>query len=642
MRHCRSKTKNMSEHHDHEVHSESKTAWQTHWKLLLAIGILFAMLAFEYGLDYIPDFPINLFTYLTAYGLAGLNVLKLAYRKALRFDFFNEFFLMSVATIGAFAIGSYSEGVAVMAFYSVGEWFQDAAVEKAKRSIKALLDIRPDSVSVIRNNSVKTINPREVAIGEVIQVKPGEKVALDGTLASNSASFNTAALSGESMPVSKRAGDPVYAGMINLNTVAEVRITSLFQDSKLSKILEMVQDATARKSQTQLFISRFAKIYTPIVFALAVAVCLVPYLFVADYSFDVWFYRALVFLVISCPCALVVSIPLGYFGGIGLASRNGILFKGSNFLDVMTKIDTVVMDKTGTLTEGIFKVSEIVAVGIEQPELIALAAAIESRSTHPIAAAIIAYAGADAFADMTIDTVEEVAGHGLKGNINGNEILAGNLKLLQKFNVGYPKELDAIAATIVVIAINHQYKGHITIADQIKKDAMQAIVSLHAMNIKTIMLSGDKQTVVDAVAMQLGIDEAFGNLLPEGKVEKVQALKNRGKHIAFVGDGVNDAPVVALADAGIAMGGLGSDATIETADIVIQNDQPSKIVTAIRVGKLTKRIVWQNILMAMVVKIVVLILGAGGIASLWEAVIADVGVALLAILNAVRIQRMKL
>jgi len=628
--------------HDHDNDSQEDSGWKSHWQLLLAILILLVMLTLEFGFAYVPEFPINLIIFSIAYLLAGYNVLYMAWRKAIRFDFFNEFFLMSVATIGAFAIGSYSEGVAVMAFYSIGEWFQDAAVNRAKRSIKALLDIRPDEVTVIRNGKAGVVNPKEVKLEEIIRIKPGEKVALDGELISEKASFNTAALTGESKPDSKAKGDTVYAGMINLNTVAEIKVTSLFTDSKLSKILEMVQDATARKSQTQLFISRFAKIYTPIVFALAVAVCLIPYFFVDNYSFNEWFYRALVFLVISCPCALVVSIPLGYFGGIGLASRNGILFKGSNFLDVMTAINAVVMDKTGTLTEGVFKVQEIVTKDIEEPYLVKLAAAIESQSTHPIGIAIVQHAGTEKGKALSIAEVEEISGHGLKGKIDGKEVLAGNTKLMKKFKIEYPAEIDSIVYTIVVVAVDKKYKGHITIADKIKEDAAQAIKELHALNIKTVMLSGDKQAVVEEVAKKLGIDNAYGDLLPEDKVKKVQDLKNEGKHIAFVGDGVNDAPVVALADAGIAMGGLGSDATIETADIVIQNDQPSKIVTAIKIGKLTKQIVWQNIILAMTVKLIVLGLGAGGIATLWEAVIADVGVALLAILNAVRIQRMKL
>lgn len=626
--------------HDHG--EEEVTGWKGHWKLLLAIAILLVMLTLEFGFSFVPPFPADLTIFAIAYLLAGYNVLYMAYRKAIRFDFFNEFFLMSVATIGAFSIGSYSEGVAVMAFYSIGEWFQDAAVNRAKRSIKALLDIRPEEVTVIRDGQESVVSPKDVKIDETIRVKPGEKVALDGVMISEKASFNTAALTGESKPDTKNKGEKIYAGMINLNTVAEVKVTSLFKDSKLSRILEMVQDATARKSQTQLFISRFARIYTPIVFALALAVCLVPYFFTDPYVFTVWFYRALVFLVISCPCALVVSIPLGYFGGIGLASRNGILFKGSNFLDVMTDINVVVMDKTGTLTEGIFKVQEIKAAGIEENELLKLAAAIESQSTHPIGMAVVEHAGKDSFRDSSIKEIEEISGHGLKGVIDGKEVLAGNAKLMKKFNIDYPSEIDSIVYTIVVLAVDKKYKGHITIADKIKEDAVDAIKDLHALKIQTVMLSGDKQSVVDEVAKKLGIDNAYGDLLPENKVEKVQALKDEGKKIAFVGDGVNDAPVVALADAGIAMGGLGSDATIETADIVIQNDQPSKIVTAIKAGRITKQIVWQNIILAMVVKIIVLALGAGGIATLWEAVIADVGVALLAILNAVRIQRMKI
>ncbi len=626
--------------HNHEAKDEDEAGWKAHLPLLSSLAILLVMLVLEFGFTYKPAFPVELIIYIIAYLLAGYNVLNLAFRKAKRFDFFNEFFLMSVATIGAFTIGSYSEGVAVMVFYSIGEWFQDAAVSNAKRNIKALLDIRPDEVTVIRNNTPLVADPSIIELGETIQVKPGEKVALDGELLSENASFNTAALTGESKPDTKHKGETILAGMINLNTVAEIKVKALFKDSKLSKILEMVQDATARKSQTQLFISRFAKIYTPIVFFLAIAVCLVPYFFVADYNFQTWFYRALVFLVISCPCALVVSIPLGYFGGIGLASRNGILFKGSNFLDVMTTINVVVMDKTGTMTKGVFKVQKIIAKNIDEKELVKLTAALEKNSTHPIAKAVTEYAG-DVTNGVKAEKVEEISGHGLKGKVDGKEMLAGNVKLLKKFNIEYPAEIEKIVDTIVVIAINNQYAGYITIADEIKEDAVQAVKDMHSLHIRTVMLSGDKQSVVDAVAKQVGIDEAFGDLLPEGKVEKVQALKNEGKHIAFVGDGVNDAPVVALADAGIAMGGLGSDATIETADVVIQNDQPSKIVSAIKIGKITRSIVWQNIVMAMTVKVFVLILGAGGIATLWEAVIADVGVALLAILNAVRIQKIK-
>lgn len=627
--------------HNNGKDTSKKNEVLAHWDLLLALLILVVELVMEFVFNYELSRPVSFVINAVTYILAGREVLNLAFRKARRGDLFNEFVLMSVATLGAFYIGEYSEGVAVMVFYQIGEWFQDSAVSRAKRNIKALLDIRPDEVTVLRNGTFQIVNSSEVGLGETIQVKPGEKVALDGALVSESASFNTAALTGESKPDTKYRSESILAGMINLNTVAEIEVRSLFKDSKLSKILEMVQDATARKSQTQLFISRFAKVYTPIVFFLAFALVVLPYFFVDEYVFRDWLYRGLVFLVISCPCALVVSIPLGYFGGIGLASRNGILFKGGNFLDVMTKVNAVVMDKTGTLTKGVFKVQEVVSSGIEEQRLIRITAALEKNSTHPVGKAIVEHAG-DILGDLSASKVEEIAGHGLKGEVEEREVLAGNLKLLEKFNISYPSEIKEIAYTIVVVSIDRAYAGYITIADEVKEDAAAVIKELHRLNIKTVMLSGDKQSVVDAVAKQIGLDEAYGDLLPEGKVEKVQSLKDQGFRIAFAGDGVNDAPVVALADAGIAMGGLGSDATIETADVVIQNDQPSKIVSAIKAGKITRNIVWQNIIMAMAVKIVVLTLGAGGMANLWEAVIADVGVALLAILNAVRIQRMHL
>lgn len=626
---------------DHKPDHKEKSVWNEHWDLLLSLSILLTVLILEYGFDFRFPRTISLVVHGAAYLLAGRNVLSLAFKKSLKGDFFNEFVLMSVATLGAFYIGEYSEGVAVMVFYQIGEWFQGSAVKKAKANIKALLDIRPEEVTVVRNDASMVLHPNKVDLGETIRVKPGEKVALDGTLLSTSASFNTSALTGESKPDTKYEGERILAGMINLNTPAEIEVNSLFKDSKLSKILELVQDATARKSKTQLFISRFAKVYTPIVFFLALTVCLLPMLFVETYVFNEWLYRALVFLVISCPCALVVSIPLGYFGGIGLASRNGILFKGGNFLDVMAKIKTVVMDKTGTLTKGVFKVQKVVAYKIDENELVRIAAALESNSTHPVARAVIDYAGHPS-GEIKVLNVEEVPGHGLKGTVNEKEVLAGNLKLLRKYSVPYPKELEDVVDTIVAVAIDHTYAGYIQIADEIKEDAGETIRQLHHLGIRTVILSGDKQSVVNEVAKKLGIDLAFGDLLPEDKVEKVRQLREEQPHLAFAGDGVNDAPVVALADAGIAMGGLGSDATIETADIVIQNDQPSKIISAIRAGKITRNIVWQNIILAMSVKVIVLALGAGGVASLWEAVIADVGVALLAILNAVRIQRINL
>ena len=636
-----------SDGHDHDaIDATNETqSWKDYLPAIISFLLLIAGIVADHQvttfqrLDFFQGY-IRFAYYLIPYLLIGWPVLKKAYRSILRRDFFNEFMLMSIATLGAFYIKEYPEGVAVMLFYQIGELFQDNAVEKAKRSIKALLDIRPDEVTVLRNGKAEKIHPAEVAIGETIQIKSGEKIALDGELLSENASFNTAALTGESKPDNKYKGEPVLAGMINLNTVAEVKVTALFKDSKLSKILELVQDATAKKAKTQLFISRFARRYTPVMVFLAIAITVLPYFFVEHYVFNDWLYRALVFLVISCPCALVVSIPLGYFGGIGLASRNGILFKGSNYLDVMTDIDMVVMDKTGTLTKGVFKVQQVEPAGIDKDTLLRFTAALEIHSTHPIAKAVVDHAALKELPEAL--NIEEIAGHGLKGTIEGKQVLVGNLKLLSKFNIAFDEKLKNITDTIVVTAIDGTYAGYITIADEIKEDAPEAIKALHSLGIKTVMLSGDKQSVVDAVAKTLGIDTAYGDLLPEDKVEKVQALKDSGKKIAFVGDGVNDAPVVALADAGIAMGGLGSDATIETADIVIQNDQPYKIFSAIRIGKLTKRIVWQNISLAFAVKAVVLILGAGGFATLWEAVFADVGVALVAILNAVRIQKIKL
>lgn len=630
--------------HDHSeighTHHHEQSNFRTYLPAIVSFALLISGIIFEQTEASFFKYPINLIWFLVAYAFVGLKVNFEALKEIRHGNIFSEFFLMSIATIGAFLIGEYSEGVAVMLFYSIGELFQDAAVERAQKSIKALLDIRPDRVTVIRNGEPFIVKPSEVKIDEIIQVKPGEKVALDGELLSQSASFNTSALTGESKPDTKNKGEKVLAGMINLQTLADVKVTALFKDSKLSRILTMVQEATAKKSKTQLFISKFAKIYTPIVVFLAIGIVFLPYLFIENYVFNDWLYRGLVFLVISCPCALVISIPLGYFGGIGLASRNGILFKGGNYLDVMTKVDTVVMDKTGTLTKGVFQVQKVVSEGISEEELIKITASLESKSTHPIANAIVQYAK-ESYKNVSVENVEEISGHGLSGKIDGKNVLAGNAKLLQKFQIDYDKTIDSNPETIVVVAIENKYAGYFIIADEIKEDAKDAISRLHQMNIKTVMLSGDKQSIVDKISKELNIDSAFGNLLPENKVEKVQELKNQGRTIVFVGDGVNDAPVIALADAGIAMGGLGSDATIETADIVIQNDQPSKIATSIKIGKLTRKIVMQNIALAFGVKVIVLILGAGGIATLWEAVFADVGVALLAILNAVRIQKMK-
>ncbi|MEC4048564.1 heavy metal translocating P-type ATPase [Flavobacterium sp. SUN046] len=627
--------------HDHDHSSSNQTTLQMFTPAIISFALLLIAIALD---NY---FPQTWFTgwvrigwYIVAYIPVGFPVLKEAFESIRKGEIFSEFLLMCIATIGAFSIGQFPEGVAVMLFYAIGEIFQTLAVQRAKSNIKLLLDQRPDEATVLKENVAISKKASEIIVGEIIQLKPGEKLALDGKLLSDNATFNTAALTGESKPDSKLKGETVLAGMINLNTVVQVEVTTAYTDSKLSKILEMVQEATAKKAPTELFIRKFAKIYTPIVVFLAIAICVLPMLFVDNYVFRDWLYRALVFLVISCPCALVISIPLGYFGGIGAASKNGILFKGSSFLDIMASIQVVVMDKTGTLTKGVFKVQKVVAVDVSEADLVKWVASLETKSTHPVGTAIIEHAkGKEKGASVT--DVEEIAGHGLKGKVDGNEILAGNVKLMKKYNISYDAEIDNTPFTIIVIAINQKYAGYFLIADEIKEDAKQAIESLHKVNIKTVMLSGDKQAVVNAVAKELSIDLAHGDLLPENKVEKVQELKSQNLKIAFVGDGVNDAPVVALADAGIAMGGLGSDATIETADIVIQNDQPYKIFTAINIGKKTKQIVWQNIGLAFTVKAIVLVLGAGGLATMWEAVFADVGVALLAILNAVRIQRMK-
>lgn len=579
--------------------------------------------------------------YAVAYLPVGLPVLLKGIRIALRGDVFTEFILMSMATIGAFYIGEYPEGVAVMLFYAVGELFQNAAVNRAKRSIKALMDVRPDSASVLRNGYYTTVDPADVKIEEIIRIKVGERVPLDGEMLSEGSSFNTAALTGESKPTSIEKGETVLAGMINEEKVVDVKVTKLFNESSLARILTLVQNATGRKARTELFIRRFARVYTPIVVFLAAALTLLPWFFLENYIFNDWLYRALIFLVISCPCALVIAIPLGYFGGIGAGSRNGILFKGSNYLDLMTRVDTIVMDKTGTLTKGVFNVQQVVSKGLDKKEWIPLVAALEAQSTHPIAKAIMAYAK-NSHDKIQAESLEEIKGHGLKGIVQGKEILAGNTKLFDKFGIQVDKDVQDISDTIVVVAVNRKLAGYLTIADELKEDSRQAIGQMHASKLKTVMLSGDKQVVADKVARALNIDVAYGDLLPEHKVMKVEAIKAGKKEpIAFVGDGINDAPVLAISDVGIAMGGLGSDAAIETADVVIQTDQPSKIVTAIKIGKTTNRIVWQNIALAFGVKVIVMGLGAWGLATMWEAVFADVGVALLAILNAVRIQRMK-
>ncbi len=644
-KHAENDGHNHNEHSDDDGHDHAG-GHQTTVQMFLPSIISLLLLLVAIALDnyFKPEWFkqwVRIAWYAVAYMPVGLPVIKEAFESITKGEIFSEFLLMCIATIGAFSIGEYPEAVAVMLFYAVGEVFQTLAVKRAKANIKNLLDQRPDEVTILTNNQLKTIKAEIVNIGDIIQLKPGEKLALDGALLSETASFNTAALTGESKPDTKVKGETVLAGMINFNTVVQVKVTTAYTDSKLSKILELVQSATAQKAPTELFIRKFAKIYTPVVVVLAIGICLLPIAFVPTYVFKEWLYRALVFLVISCPCALVISIPLGYFGGIGAASKNGILFKGSNFLDIIATIKNVVMDKTGTMTEGIFKVQEVnIKPEFNKDELLQMVNVLESKSTHPVATAIHQYVGTIS-TKIKLDNAEEIAGHGLKATINEKELLIGNFKLLDKFFIKYDIYPANIVYTLIAIAYDKKFAGYLTIADSIKEDAQEAVDKLKAMNVKTTMLSGDKNNVVQFVANTLGITTAFGDLLPEDKVNKIKAIKDNNETVAFVGDGANDAPVVALSNVGIAMGGLGSDATIETADVVIQDDRPGKIAMAINIGKQTKKIVWQNITLAFAVKAIVLILGAGGLATMWEAVFADVGVALLAILNAVRIQRMK-
>ena len=618
-------------------------------RILLSALLLFGGIAMKaMNISFFSDDTVVLVWYLLAYLPVGLPVLKEAWESILRKDVFSEFTLMSIATLGAFYIKEYPEGVAVMLFYSLGELFQDKAVSRAKRNISALLDVRPEKATVIRDNEAVTESPRNVQVGDIIEVKPGERVPLDGTMLGESAAFNTSALTGESVPRTIRKGEEVLAGMIATDKVIRVEVTKPFEKSALSRILELVQNASERKAPAELFIRRFARIYTPIVTGLAVLIVLLPFLYsLANtqfiFTFDDWLYRALVFLVISCPCALVVSIPLGYFGGIGAASRLGVLFKGGNYLDAITKVNTVVFDKTGTLTKGTFEVQSCrTQHGVSEEKLIQIIASAERNSTHPIAKAITGYAEQRRISFVPTAEVTEIAGHGLETKIDGQRILVGNARLLSKYNVEYPQELSKIADTVVVCAIDSAYAGYLLLSDTLKEDARKAIEDLKALNINNIqILSGDKQAIVTNFAEKLGVTQAYGDLLPDGKVEHIEELRqNAGNRIAFVGDGINDAPVLALSHVGIAMGGLGSDAAIETADVVIQTDQPSKVATAIRAGKQTRRIVWQNISLAFGVKMLVLILGAGGLATLWEAVFADVGVALIAIVNAIRIQKL--
>ena len=621
-------------------------------KEMLQIAVSFILLAAGIFLSaadvpFFRDGRIRLVWYLAAYVPVGVPVLREAWETMRSGEIFSEFTLMSVAAAGAFLIGEYPEGVAVMVFYAVGELFQDRAVSRAKRSIGALLDVRPETAAVVREKGIETVSPAEVRIGETIEVRVGERVPLDGISESDAASFDTSALTGESVPRRIGRGEEVLAGMIATENVCRIRVARPFGESALSRILDLVRNAADRKAPAELFIRKFARIYTPAVMAAAALIVAVPWVWSLaasgfDYDFGDWLYRGLVFLVVSCPCALVVSVPLGYFGGIGAASRRGILFKGSNYLDAITKVNTVVMDKTGTLTKGVFEVQQVVpAEGFSEKQLLETVAAAEMLSNHPIARAIVRALPEMTPVFHTSSDAKEIPGLGIETAVNGKEVLAGNAKLLGHYGVDFPPETDGIPGTIVLCAVERRYAGYIVVADMPKEDARDAVAGLRKEGIRRIvMLSGDRQAIVSRLAADLGIGQAYGDLLPEGKVERIERLKaDPANVVAFVWDGINDAPALALSDVGIAMGGLGSDVAVETADVIVQTDQPGRIPMAIRIGRATRRIVRQNIVLAFAVKLAVLALGAGGLATLWEAVFSDVGVSLLAVLNAVRIMR---
>ena len=586
---------------------------------------------------------LELTIFIISYIIVGGDVVLKAIRGIARGQVFSEHFLMSIATIGAFFVGQYPEGVAVMLFYLVGELFQDMAVGHSRKSISALMDIRPDYANLKVGDEIRKVSPEEVNIGDIIMVKPGERIPLDGKVIEGNSMVDTAALTGESVPRELEPGNDALSGFINKNGVLTIEVTKDFADSTVSKILDLVQNASSRKAPTEKFITKFARYYTPIVVFGALALAIIPPLVIPGATFSTWIYRALVFLVISCPCALVISIPLGFFGGIGGASKRGILVKGSNYLEALNNVETVVFDKTGTLTKGVFEVVNINSqIDFTNEDLIEYAAFAESHSSHPIALSILKVYNKDV--DITkIEDYEEIAGHGILAKVGGKEILAGNSKLMNKENIKY-QEVETLG-TIVHVAVDKKYAGNIVISDAVKEDSADAIKGLKALGVRnTVMLTGDSKAVGEKIATQLGIDKVYTELLPADKVEKIEALDAKKSHkgkIVFVGDGINDAPVLARADIGMAMGGLGSDAAIEAADIVIMTDEPSKIVTAIKVAKRTRNIVMQNIVFALGIKAIFLVLGAMGVATMWEAVFADVGVAIIAILNAMRVMNTK-
>ncbi len=628
--------------HDHDHGNGDFNLKQELIPVILVVVLFVGGLIFEEQLHNTPYSIGEYLVFIPAYLLSGWNVLTIAGRNILRGRVFDENFLMTIATLGAVAIHKLPEAVGVMLFFKIGELFQEFAIGRSRKSIRSLLEIRPDSANLKQNGDIKKVAPETVAVGDIILVKPGEKIPLDGEIIDGNSQIDTSALTGESVPRTVKVGETVLAGTINQTGVLTVKVTKVFGESSISRILELVENARSKKAETEKMISKFASYYTPFVVFASLAVALIPPLFISDATNAdrfLWVYRALVLLVISCPCGLVISIPLGYFGGIGGAAKRGILVKGSTFLDTMTAVKTVVLDKTGTLTKGVFKVAQIVPQnGFSQSELMAIAAKVESQSNHPVAKSILEAYGGKIDSSDVID-YEEIAGHGIRAKVNNQIVLAGNDRLLHRENIAH--DVCNAGGTIVHLAVDNRYAGYILIADELKEDAVQAIRDLKKLGVERIvMLTGDNQAVADSVAKKLGLDSYLAELLPEGKVEAIEKLigeSKKGDKIVFVGDGINDAPVLARADVGIAMGGLGSDAAIETADVVIMSDAPSKVAEAIQIARKTHNIVWQNIIFAMSVKGIFIALGAFGLATMWEAVFADVGVALAAIFNATRV-----
>lgn len=611
------------------------------FRILSVVALLIFGLVYEEVIHNTPFKWAEYLVFITAYLISGWGVLKGAIRSIVKGKVFNEHFLMTIATAGAIAIDAMPEAVTVMLFYVVGELFQDLALNRSRRSIKSLLEIRPDYANLKINGEIKRVSPLEVLPGQVIIVKPGEKIPLDGKILEGNSFMDTSALTGESVPRSVKTNDNVLAGMINKSGLLTITVVKKFGESSISKILELVENASSKKAEAEKFITTFARYYTPVVVFGALFLAVIPPLFFEGQTFSEWIYRALVVLVISCPCALVISIPLGYFGGIGGASRRGILVKGSNYLDALTKVKTVVFDKTGTLTKGEFIVTEVVTQnGFNKDEILKYAAYAESHSNHPIAKSIIEAYGEN-IEQESLKNVQEISGKGIRARVIGKQILVGNDKLLHLENIQHDK--CEVEGTVVHIAIDKVYAGYVIISDSLKEDSVEAIEKLKGKNIQTVMLTGDNKQASDLFARKLKINKYFSELLPEDKVKHIEDLLKETKNgkVAFIGDGINDAPVIARADVGIAMGALGSDAAVETADVVLMTDSPMKIVTAIDVAKKTRRIVWQNIGFAMGVKLFFILLGVFGIATMWEAVFGDMGVAIIAIINAMRVMKIE-